>query len=198
MRLLAILFLVVLLGCRGADVVGPLDLVGRKSLAPVDSSQANEPPPPIREWYFNEDGSCVQHSIAIHAIRCNEIAASTLLWDTEYGSAVRGGSWPARVADYCNARGIKAFNVTGDVTWHWLDWAAKTGRGAAIGADYRHFQTLMGKSGKDWIVCDNRSPASVDRYDEDGFRRLHLASGQWVVILDCAAPPAAPKYVRWW
>ena len=37
-----------------------------------------------------------------------------LLWDTPYGPAVHGGSWPGRVADYARQRGMKIFNVTGN------------------------------------------------------------------------------------
>ncbi|HRE03392.1 MAG TPA: hypothetical protein PLV68_19000, partial [Ilumatobacteraceae bacterium] len=64
-----------------------------------------------------------------------------------------------------------------------MRWAAETGRGAAIGAGTAHFQTLMGfePTSGTWYVCNNNSPQRIDVYDDAAFRRLHLASGQWVV-----------------
>lgn len=157
-------------------------------------------PTEVRAWYRNPDGSCVQCSLGMVGVWNNVPAAATLLWDTEYGPAVRGGSWPGRVADYCDRRGIQAFNVTGESTWEWMEWAARTGRFAAIGAGTAHFQTEYGRdrdAGR-WYVCNNNSTQRVDEYSNEAFRRLHLASGQWVVILDGPAPPAPPRYVQWW
>jgi hypothetical protein len=126
--------------------------------------------------------------------------AYTLLWKTDYGSAVRGGSGPSRVEDYAERRGMKIYNVTGSQTWDWMRWAAKTGRFAAIGAGGRHFQTLYGWDPQRnvWYVCNNNSPSRVDEYTWDQFRRLHLASAEWVVILDYPPSPAVPRYFRWW
>jgi hypothetical protein len=81
-----------------------------------------------------------------------------------------------------------------------MHWAVGTGRGAAIGFGTAHFQTLMGHdpvSGT-WYVCDNNSPHRIDTYTDAQFRRLHLASGQWVVILDAPPHPLRPQYVPWW
>ena len=100
-----------------------------------------ELPKDVRGWFRNPDGSCVQCSIGMCGTWNNVPEAATLLWNTEYGNAIRGGSWPSRVADYCSERGIRAFNVTGDTTFEWMEWAARTGRFAAIGAGTRHFQT---------------------------------------------------------
>ena len=73
-------------------------------------------------------------------------------------------------------------------------------RNTAIGAGSRHFQTLCGYDPKTgtWYVCNNNSTHKIDRYDEAGFRRLHLASGPWVVILD--QPPHPPHFElrKWW
>jgi len=157
-------------------------------------------PTEIRRWYFNPDGSCVQCSIGMCGADQDVPAAATLLWDTEYGPAERGGSYPERVARYCRSRGIKAYNITGERTFDWMRWAASTGRGAAIGAGRAHFQTLVGHDPKTgtWYVCNNNSPDRIDKYDEAAFRKLHLASGRWVVILDYPPHPARPAYHKWW
>jgi hypothetical protein len=165
-----------------------------------------ELPPEVRAWYRNPDGSCVQCSIGMCGVWANSPAAATLLWDTEYGSAVRGGSWPERVAGYCEQRGIKAYNVTGSTTFEWMRWAAKTNRFAAIGAGTAHFQTLYGYDDRGtadfsddlWFVCNNNSTSKIDQYTDAQFRRLHNASGPWCVILDTPAPPAVPTYKKWW
>ena len=157
-------------------------------------------PAEIRQWFLNIDGSCCQCSLGMCGVDQNVPAAATLLWDTEYGPRERGGSGPSRVAEYCQRRGIRVYNVTGRETWDWMAWAARTGRGAAIGAGHAHFQTLMGRDAEAglWYVCDNNSPQRIDVYDESQFRRLHLASGQWIVILDYPPHPARPRYVHWW
>lgn len=167
---------------------------------PAAAADMMDLPPDVRAWFRNPDGSCVQCSIGMVGAWRNVPAATTLLWDTPYGRAVRGGSTPSRVADYCNRRGIKAFNVTGDATFEWMEWAAKTGRFAAIGAGTRHFQTEYGRDQPKglWFVCNNNSTHKVDSYTNSEFRRLHLSSGAWVVILDGPATPPPPTYVQWW
>jgi len=168
--------------------------------AVVDPTNALDLPAEIRQWFRNPDGSCVQCSIGMCGIDQNNPNAATLLWDTEYGDKVRGGSNPQRVASYCDRRGIKAYNITGSSTFDWMKWACATGRPAAIGAGRQHFQTLAGYDparGK-WLVCNNNSPQRIDEYSEAGFRQLHLASGPWVVILDAPPHPVRPEYVRWW
>lgn len=173
------------------------------SAIPRGNEKANlavDLPSDIRTWYRNPDGSCVQCSIGMCGVDQNVPAAATLLWDSAYGQAERGGAWPGRVTQYSRKRGIRIYNVTGQSTWEWMEWAAATGRGAAIGAGRAHFQTLMGHDPVTgtWWVCDNNRPAQIAAYDEQAFRRLHLASGQWVVILDYPPHPARPQYVRWW
>lgn len=127
-------------------------------------------------------------------------AAAALLWDTQYGRAVRGGSGPSRVENYCDAREIPVYNVTGSTTWDWMRWAARTRRFAAIGAGRIHFQTLYGwdPSSNTWYVCNNNSTSRVDSYTWESFQRLHLSSGQWVVILDAPPPAPVPVYRQWW
>ena len=165
-----------------------------------DDRLAVDLPRDIRTWFRNPDGSCVQCSIGMCGVDQNVPEAATLLWDTEYGPRERGGSGPSRVSAYCHRRGIRAFNITGSNTWDWMKWAAETGRGAAIGAGTAHFQTLMGYEPETgtWYVCNNNSPTRIDTYDEASFRRLHLASGQWVVVLDYPPHPERPQYYQWW
>jgi len=156
--------------------------------------------PDTRAWFRNPDGSCVQCSIGMTGVHCNDLNATSLLWDTPYGKAQRGGSGPSRVANYCNARGIKAWNVTGyPLTDQWMRWAARTGRFAAIGAGGNHFQTLYGydPNTKTWFVCNNNSTGKVDEYSEDAFKRLHLASGPWIVVLQRPSSEN-PQLIEWW
>lgn len=154
----------------------------------------------VRNQYWNPDGSCVQCSIGMCGRAANDPNAATVLWDTQYGRAIRGGSWPERVAGYFKARGIRGWNVTGEEnTFAWMKWAVRTRRFAAIGAGPAHFQTLWGYDFKRnvWLVCNNQTPGRIDEYDDDSFRRLHLSSGPWIVVL---AKPAAepPVPVEWW
>lgn len=173
--------------------------VGRgKALADVDVSKMDLGET-ARMWSYNPDGSCVQCSIAMCGVHCNDPRAATLLWDTPYGPGVRGGSWPARVSNYCAQRGIKAWNVTGSTTIDWCRWAVRTGRFAAIGADVAHFQTLWGYDyrRRRWLVCNNQTPKQIDEYSEEEFRNLHYRSGPWVVILERPSSEA-PQLIEWW
>jgi hypothetical protein len=159
-----------------------------------------ELPSEIRNWFRNPDGSCVQCSIGMCGADQNVPEATTLLWDTEYGPRVRGGSAPSRVADYARRRQINLYNITGDSTFEWMKWACRNGKGAAIGAGRMHFQTLYGHDPvlNRWYVCNNNSPQRIDVYSDEAFRQLHLASGRWVVILNAPAHPAPMAYVKWW
>ncbi|MGE0606558.1 MAG: hypothetical protein AB7O62_05465 [Pirellulales bacterium] len=165
-----------------------------------DPRLAVDLPADVRAWYHNPDGSCVQCSIGMCGVDQNVPAAATLLWDSAYGSKERGGSYPERVARYSKQRGMRIYNVTGSTTFDWMKWATNTGRGAAIGAGSAHFQTLAGYDPKTgtWYVCNNNSPRKIDVYDEREFRRLHLASGPWIVVLDYPPHPARGEYGRWW
>lgn len=159
--------------------------------------------PETRAWFKNPDGSCVQCSIGMVGVHTNDINAASLLWDTDYGPAVRGGSWPSRVESYCDRRGIKAWSVTAssvDETIPWMVWACRTGRFAAIGAGSAHYQTLYGYEPdhkQPWLVCNNNSTQRIDRYGDPEFRRLHAASGPWVVILERASSDP-PELRKWW
>lgn len=170
------------------------------AVEPRDPRLSVDLPAELRAWYRNPDGSCVQCSIGMCGTDQNVPAAATLLWDTEYGKKERGGSGPGRVAAYAQKRQIKIYNITGRDTWDWMRWACATGRGAAIGAGGSHFQTLVGHNPQTntWYVCNNNSTGRIDEYSDAAFRRLHLASGQWIVILDYPPHPERPEYVNWW
>lgn len=145
-------------------------------------------------------GSCVQCSVSMCGLWQNEPRAYTLLFDSEFGPAVRGGSGPQRVESYAERRGIPIYNVTGEATWDWMRWAARTRRMAAIGAGRLHFQTLYGwdPSSNRWTICNNNSTHKIDSYSWEDFRRLHLSSGQWIVVIDRPPPAPIPHYAQWW
>lgn len=165
-----------------------------------DPRLAVDLPPAIRAQYRNPDGSCVQCSLGMIGRDQNFPAAYTLLWTTEYGKAERGGSGPSRVAEYSRRRGIPVWNVTGRNTYEWMRWCCRNGRGAAIGAGGSHFQSLFGKTPDDQTtyVCNNNSTHKIDEYNPDSFRRLHEASGTWIVVIDGPPHPPLPRYVAWW
>src|SRR5262249_40745115 len=94
--------------------------VALRSAAAIAASPAGEHtvamelPPEYRAWFKNPDGSCVQCSNGMVGMHINRPEWTFLLWDTPYGPAVHGGSWPGRVAEYARQRGMRLFNVTGD------------------------------------------------------------------------------------
>ncbi len=155
---------------------------------------------PTRAWYRNPDGSCVQCSIGMCGVHANDINAASLLWDTPYGPAERGGSWPSRVAAYAKRRELELYNVTGwPTTREWMLWSCRTGRFAAIGAGGSHFQTLYGydPASQTWFVCNNNSTHRIDTYTDAAFQRLHLASGPWIVVLKKSSSEN-PQLLQWW
>lgn len=174
------------------------------SREPQKYSTSMEIPPEYRIWFDNPDGSCVQCSIGMVGMHMALPEWTYVLWDTEYGPAQRGGSYPSRVDRYAKARNMNVFNVTGNSyedTRKWMVWAAKTNRFAAIGAGFRHFQTLYGYdplSPTPWLVCNNNSTYKIDRYTEEGFRRLHMSSGPWVVVPNEPSSPKIPVVTEWW
>lgn len=196
MRFLVAIALVLVFPAIGQVVGAP---TGQISNRPPDVT-VMELPAEVTAWYRNPDGSCVQCSIGMVGCHNNLPAWSTVLWDTDYGRAQRGGSWPGRVAAYARDRGMRIYNVTGSPTFAWMEWAAKTNRFAAIGAGRSHFQTLYGRSVAEdkWYVCNNNSTSRVDEYTPSGFRSLHLSSGPWVVIPDEPASAVPPVLVEWW
>lgn len=187
--------------CFAQEVIGESLIVGD---APFNYPAYMEVPAELRAWFRNPDGSCVQCSQGLVGMNGNLPKMTFLLWDTEYGKAEHGGSWPGRVAAYAKQRGMRIFNVTGngyEDTRPWMLWAAKTNRYAAIGAGGSHFQCLYGYipgAAKPWLVNNNNSTSVIDEYTEEGFRRLHMASGPWVVVPDEPASAPPPRIVEWW
>lgn len=169
----------------------------------VRSMELNEK---IRKWHINLDGSCVQLSIAMAGIHCNDLNASSLPWNTIYGPAERGGATPSRVAAYCKRRGIDVWNVTGrGLTKQYAQYAVDTGRYAAIGFWEQHFQTLYGQEVHTeadgskrvvWLICNNQTPHKIDRYSDADFDKYHRESGEWIVVLKRPSSPA-PEYIDW-
>jgi hypothetical protein len=200
LTLLALAFLATLVLVCWTSPAHAQNLVPGQAPNQPPASTAMELPPEVTRWYRNPDGSCVQCSIGMVGCHNNLPAWSTVLFDTEYGPAQRGGSWPSRVASYARARGMRIYNVTGSPTLAWMEWAAKTNRYAAIGAGRSHFQTLYGRNAAEdrWYVCNNNSTSKVDVYTPAGFRSLHLASGPWIVVPDEPAPAPIPRIVAWW
>lgn len=150
--------------------------------------------------------SCVQCSNGMTGTDQNVPEFAHLLWDSEYGKKVRGGSNPSRVANYAKERSVRIFNVTGQPTFDYMRKACKSGRGAAIGAASAHFQTLVGYDDKGtpdhgddrWYVVNNNGDQHIQEYSDEAFTSLHLASGRWCVILDYAPAPAPGKVREWW
>ena len=163
-------------------------------------------PQAILQKFRNPDGSCVQCSNGMTGTDQNVPEFAWLLWDSEYGNKVRGGSNPSRVANYAKQRGVKIFNVTGQPTFDYMKKACKSGRGAAIGAASAHFQTLVGYDDRGtteatddlWYVVNNNGDQKIQEYDNAAFTRLHLASGRWCVVLDYPPAPAPGKVREWW
>ena len=160
--------------------------------------------PDQRARFRNPDGSCVQCSIsmaAAHAPGAVVAPAEFLLWQSDFGPPVRGGSDPSRVRHYCEARNIPAWIITGhDEARRWTDWALATGRYAAIHWGPRHMITAVGRTVDQrgrvrYAVCDNNSPTRIDWYDEAEFDRIF---GSWAVILKAPPPPGTPAIVAWW
>ena len=161
-----------------------------------------------RVWFRNPDGSCVQCSIAMNGVHVNNARCENLLWDVDLNGngridpeekRVRGGSGPSRVRNYCNQRGIQAYNVTGD-TQPWIEWAMRTGRTCAITFNVCHmiYACDMLEDGQRFRTCDNNSPRRIDEYSRREFIRRHRMDGAWVVVLKDPPPPPTPAYVPWW
>jgi hypothetical protein len=163
-------------------------------------------PGEVSQWFVNTDGSCVQCSISNCGVWQNDPKASTLLFNTEYGNRVRGGSGPSRVEGYAEKRGIALYNVTGSNTYDWMKWAARTGRMAAIGCFSAHFQTELWydpnpSNEKPWYVRNNWHGLTDTHYNwtDAEFKKHHRASGNWVVVLKTSSPPPLNvTYVKWW
>ena len=190
----ALVFLTAFFG--GAFVLRTL-VFGQESFPP----QTMDLPREVRNYYPNPDGSCVQLAGAKVGFHNRNENWAAVPFDSRYGSAVRGGSNPSRVASYCRQRGIPIYNVTGKESCRaMMAWAAKTNRFAAIGFKWNHFCCLYGYmpgKAEPWAVVDNNI-RTVDWYSDAEFTRVHLQSGPWVVIPDGPAPASPPEPTAWW
>lgn len=159
-----------------------------------------------RVRFRNPDGSCVQCSLSMAGVACAIPAAENLLWDTEYGPKIRGGSGPDRVKAYCNARAIPAYNVYGASALDWCRWGLRNGHPVAITWSTNHMILACGYSGETldaesyYAICDNNSPDKIQWIKPDVFRKWFCAFGGsgWCVILKTPPPPGAALYVPWW
>lgn len=153
-----------------------------------------------RTRFRNPDGSCVQCSIGMAAVHHACKPAEMLLWNSQYGRAVRGGSSPSRVAQYCRERNIPVINTTQN-TLAVVDAALRSGRMAAIkvgSGRSAHMITVLGITGDGkYAVCDNNSPSRINYYTRAELARRHTS---WAVVLlgPIPAPWRAPPLVRWW
>jgi len=156
-----------------------------------------------RQRFRNPDGSCVQCSMCMSGVDHDVPAAEFLLeGHPEYGPPVRGGSWPSRVREYCQERGIEAWHVEGD-TMPWIDWALRTGRPVVCTLNRAHMQWLAGASAdlQTLYVVDNNSPQQVDEWTRARFIQQHtIHDGGWCVIFKGPRPTpwVAPEFVQWW
>ncbi len=155
-----------------------------------------------RARFANRDGSCVQCAIGMLGVWQNVPAAELLLWDSEFGPAVRGGAVPGRVREYCRSRGIDVHVVVGDVV-AWVEWACRTRRGAAVawvgrgGVRKNHMVTVVGMSDdrRRFAICDSNRPATIRWMDRPAFEK---SVGGWAVILDAPPGPGTARVVAWW
>jgi hypothetical protein len=200
------------LGCISAVVLGLSRLASYVDAA-VDATEPPDQKPWLcvdlpsqqRERMRNPDGSCVQCSVAMCGVACNVPAAENLLWDSEFGPKVRGGSSPQRVKAYCDARQIPAWNISGPASIDWVQWALTTGRPCAITWGTNHMIAAVGYSGETLTaasmiaVCDNNSPQRVDWIPYKTFLAKHQTlMGGWVVVLQTPTPAGLAAYCEWW
>lgn len=138
------------------------------------------------------EGSCVQASLSMVGAHHAVPAAELLLVPSPYGPPELDGSWPERVAEYSQKRGMDIYNVEGAQTVAWIEWALH--RGCYVGVTYgqAHMIAAVGISpdGRDFYVCDNNFPSEIRRVDRDTFIREHRShGGGWCVILKTPGPP---------
>jgi len=146
-------------------------------------------------------GSCVQFSLQGCGHAVSHRGAQTLPWRSEFGPPIHGGSGPSRVRRYAVQRDIPIWNVTGSATYDWCLWAVRNHRVAGLGFGSNHFQLLVGADRRGWTVLDNNPPGpkTTQYYNDRQFRKMHAASGHWVVIIARPPPPQSPNYSnQWW
>lgn len=152
----------------------------------------------------NGEGSCVQASMAYCGCHHGCPPAETLLRRSRYGEPELGGSWPDRVARYCQQRRIPVANVEGVETQRWIEWGLRTGRSVAITYGYAHMIAAVGmtEDRQTFFLWDNNYPGVVRAVPRATFYREHRSfGGGWcVVILNPYEPIpwVGPPMERWW
>lgn len=141
-------------------------------------------------------GSCVQASLSMCGAHHGIPAAETLLIDSPYGPAELGGSFPRRVKDYCQRRGILIYSIEGTQTVEWIVWALQ--RGCFVGITYGRAHMIcavaVAEDGSWFEIVDNNYPEEVRRVDRKTFVHEHrVHGGGWCVILDTPGPPCWAK-----
>lgn len=176
-----------------------LTAVAFAALSALDQSM----PEAQRVRYRNPDGSCVWCSIGMTGVQAANANAASILWNSEYGPAERRGAWPERVAEAARKRGLPIYNVQGQATEPWLDWALATGRWAGVTYWQAHMVAAAGMSedGRTIRICDNNSPWKFQDMPREVFYQRHrVHGGGWAVILQ-GPPPIpwiAPPQIAWW
>ena len=181
-------------------IVGVLVFWLLSALASAQFDPQAAVPADIREQYRNQDGSCVYCSIGMMGVDMNNPNAASILHDSEYGQACRGGAWPQRVIEDFQRRGIDAWHVEGN-TKEWLQWCWRNGRTAAVTLTPYHMQWCVGFDTNSVYVVDNNSPQKVDEWSHSSFWRQHEAhDGGWAVILKGPRPASwvPPERFPWW
>ena len=140
-------------------------------------------------------------SVAAAGINQNDVNAWTLPWNTDYGTACRGGSTPSRIEADIKRRGMKATSTTGSGTYAAMRAAIRENKWVAIGCGRAHFQTLVGyddqgtetTSDDMWYVWNCNEFNVVTKYTDAELRRQHELSGRWCVVLDGPDRPGVIK-----
>jgi len=128
--------------------------------------------------------------------------AEMLLWNSSYGSSVRGGSTSERVKAFAAQRGLDVWVIKGSETLPWIEWALSTSRYVALSFDNYHFQTAIGMETdkKTFYVVDNNSPTKIQKVPREQFIARHRDGGStWCVIIKGPSPPpwVAPESKNW-
>jgi len=192
--------LLILLSCAVADAK---KVIVADIPEAIRADHVNRTSPRYRTGIFRwsgGQGSCVQAAISMAGWYQNDLAAENLLWDSDYGTAILGGSWAGRVRSYISERGIPATVTEGD-TRQRIREALRSGRPVSLSFKPSHFCLLVGwdvETGE-WAVVDVNFPRQITWYSNDSFWRTHQRGGyEWIVVLNNPPPPMPPVIRAWW